>query len=79
MSLEERTLLLLGESGMEKLNRAHVILFGVGGVGGYVAEALARAGVGHLTLVDADVVADSNRNRQIIALCSTVGQPKVRT
>lgn len=77
MSLEERTLLLLGESGMEKLNRAHVILFGVGGVGGYVAEALARAGVGHLTLVDADVVADSNRNRQIIALCSTVGQPKV--
>ncbi len=76
MSLEERTLLLLGQEGVENLNRAHVIVFGVGGVGGYAAEALARAGIGRLTLVDADVVADSNRNRQILALCSTVGRPK---
>lgn len=76
MALEERTRLLLGDSGVEKLKNAHVILFGLGGVGGYTAEALARAGVGRLTLVDADVVSDTNRNRQILALCSTVGQPK---
>ena len=78
MALEERTRLLLGDAGIEKLKNAHVILFGVGGVGGYTAEALARAGVGRLTLVDADAVSDSNRNRQILALCSTVGRPKVQ-
>ncbi len=76
MAMEERSLLLLGAEGIAKLKAAHVILFGVGGVGSYVAEALARAGVGRLTIVDADVVADSNRNRQLIALCSTVGKPK---
>ena len=76
MAMEERTRLLLGDSGVEKLARAHVILFGLGGVGGYVAEALARAGIGRLTLVDADTLSDSNRNRQLLALCSTVGQPK---
>lgn len=76
MSIEERTALLLGAEGVARLRRAHVILFGVGGVGSYTAEALARAGVGRLTIVDADVVADSNRNRQLIALCSTVGLPK---
>ena len=65
MALEERTRLLLGDEGIERLKKAHVILFGVGGVGGYTAEALARAGVGRLTLVDADAVSDSNRNRQI--------------
>lgn len=76
MAMEERTRLLLGDSGVEKLARARVILFGLGGVGGYVAEALARAGIGRLTLVDADTLSDSNRNRQLLALCSTVGQPK---
>lgn len=74
---ESRTALLVGEEGIAALKNAHVILFGVGGVGGYVAEALARAGVGRLTLVDDDVVAESNLNRQLIALTSTVGQPKV--
>lgn len=77
MAFDERTRLLLGDTAVDKLEAAHVIVFGVGGVGGYVVEALARAGVGKLTLVDADEVADSNRNRQIIALQSTVGMPKV--
>jgi tRNA A37 threonylcarbamoyladenosine dehydratase len=77
MSLMERTVLLLGEGGAAKLENAHVIVFGLGGVGGYAAEALARSGIGRLTLVDADAVADSNRNRQLLALCSTVGLPKV--
>lgn len=75
-AFESRTALLLGRQGVQKLQNAHVILFGVGGVGGYVAEALARAGVGRLTLVDDDRVAESNLNRQIIALTSTLGQPK---
>ncbi len=74
---ERRTALLLGEEGLDALHKAHVILFGVGGVGGYVAEALARSGVGRLTLVDDDTVAPSNLNRQIIALNSTIGQDKV--
>ncbi len=77
MSLQERTELVLGADGILKLQNAHVIIFGVGGVGGYVAEGLARAGVGKLTLIDADCVSDSNRNRQIIALSSTIGKPKV--
>lgn len=77
MAFDERTRLLLGDTAVDKLEAAHVMVFGVGGVGGYVVEALARAGVGKLTLVDADEVADSNRNRQIIALQSTVGMPKV--
>ena len=72
-AFESRTAMLLGEAGVEKLRRAHVVLFGLGGVGGYVAEALARAGVGTLTLVDDDRVAESNLNRQIIALTSNVG------
>ena len=72
-----RTALLLGEAGMHKLKRAHVILFGVGGVGGYAAEALARSGVGQISLVDKDVVSESNINRQIIATTKTVGRPKV--
>lgn len=77
-AFESRTAMLLGEDGVEKLRRAHVILFGVGGVGGYVAEALARAGVGALTLVDDDRVAESNLNRQIIALTTTLGRPKTQ-
>lgn len=71
-----RTRSLLGEEGMTKLQDAKVAVFGVGGVGGYVAEALARSGVGHLVLVDKDVVSESNINRQIIALTSTVGRSK---
>lgn len=76
--MEERTALLLGEEGMARLRAAHVILFGLGGVGGHAAEALARAGVGQLTLVDADTVAESNLNRQILALRSNLGQPKAQ-
>ena len=72
-----RTRLLLGDEGMEKLKNARVAVFGVGGVGGYAVEALARSGVGALDLIDDDVVAPSNLNRQIIALQSTVGKPKV--
>ena len=71
----ERTEQLLGS--LEKLNNAHVVVFGVGGVGGYVVEALVRSGVGEITVVDKDVVSLSNINRQIIALHSTVGMPKV--
>ncbi len=77
MAFDERTRLLVGNEAVDRLKAAHVIVFGVGGVGGYTTEALARAGVGKLTLVDADVVSDSNRNRQLLALTSTVGQPKV--
>ncbi len=71
-----RTALLLGEEGVQKLKKAHVAVFGVGGVGGYVVEALARSGVGAFTLIDPDKVSESNINRQIIALHSTVGQYK---
>lgn len=73
-----RTARLIGEENIEKLSRAHVALFGVGGVGGYVAEALVRSGVGEMTLFDNDVVAQSNLNRQIIALHSTLGKKKVQ-
>ena len=68
---------VLGEDGIEKLNNSRVIVFGVGGVGGFCAEALCRAGVGQIDIVDGDVVSVSNLNRQIIALHSTVGMPKV--
>ncbi|MBQ8229200.1 MAG: tRNA threonylcarbamoyladenosine dehydratase [Clostridia bacterium] len=71
-----RTALLLGEEGVKKLNNARVAVFGVGGVGGYVVEALARSGVGALDLIDKDRVSESNINRQIIALHSTVGRLK---
>lgn len=69
--------MLLGREAMERLARARVAVFGVGGVGGYVAEALARSGVGALDLVDGDKVAITNLNRQIFALRSTLGQYKV--
>ncbi len=72
-----RTERLIGAAALEKLKCAHVAVFGVGGVGGYAVEALARTGVGELTLVDSDVVSLSNLNRQIIALHSTVGRLKV--
>lgn len=73
----ERTALLLAESDLEKLFKSKVALFGVGGVGGHCAEALARAGIGRLHLVDKDVVVVSNLNRQLIATRSAIGQPKV--
>lgn len=73
----ERTALLLGEEGIERLSNANICVFGIGGVGGYVCEALARSGVGHFLLVDNDEVSVSNLNRQIIARVSTVGRPKV--
>lgn len=72
-----RTELLLGAEAMEKLKNSRVAVFGVGGVGGYAVEALARSGIGALDLIDDDIVSESNINRQIIALRSTVGQPKV--
>ena len=72
-----RTERLLGKENMEKLAAARVCIFGIGGVGGYVAEALARSGVGHLELVDNDVICLSNLNRQIIATHETLGQYKV--
>ena len=77
--MDERFLrneMLWGKDGQARLTAAHVIVFGLGGVGSYVAECLARAGVGELTLVDSDTVALSNLNRQLEALDSTVGLPK---
>ena len=71
-----RTRFLLGDTAMEKLKNAHVAVFGLGGVGGYVVEALARSGVGRLTLVDHDKVSLSNINRQILATVDTVGMEK---
>lgn len=71
-----RSEMLLGEEAIAKLAAAHVAVFGLGGVGSYCAEALARGGVGHLTIVDDDVIAESNINRQLYALTSTVGQAK---
>ncbi len=72
-----RTEMLLGQEAIKKLKTARVAVFGVGGVGGYVVEALARSGVGVLDLIDKDTVSVSNINRQIIALQSNVGQSKV--
>lgn len=68
--------MLLGKTAMEKLRQSHVIVFGIGGVGSYAAEGLARAGIGALTLVDNDTVGESNLNRQLCALHSTLGQNK---
>lgn len=72
-----RTELLLGKDNMEKLKKAHVIVFGVGGVGGYVVEALARSGIYRFTLVDNDIVSETNINRQIIATYDALGELKV--
>lgn len=76
MEIYERTDNLIGKTNREKLGRAHIAVFGIGGVGSYVCEALARAGVGKLTLIDGDTVAPSNINRQLIALKSTIGKSK---
>ncbi len=72
-----RTALLIGEDGIEKLSKARVAVFGVGGVGGFVCEALARSGIGEFDLIDSDTVATSNLNRQIIATQDTIGKYKV--
>ncbi len=72
-----RQRLLMGDTAMERLAQATVAVFGVGGVGSYVVEALARSGVGRLLLVDHDQVSPTNLNRQLIALHSTLGQRKV--
>lgn len=74
----ERTSLLMGPDKMERFRRAHVLVVGTGGVGAYAAEMLVRAGIGRLTLLDADRVQPSNINRQLCALHSTVGEEKVR-
>ncbi len=71
-----RTAYLLGDEAVERLKRSSVILFGVGGVGSFCAEALARAGIGKLCLVDPDAVSESNLNRQLVALRSTIGRNK---
>lgn len=72
----ERTEILIGEEGMEKLKKSHVAIFGIGGVGGYVAEILTRSGVGKIDLIDNDTVSETNINRQIIALTETIGKYK---
>ena len=72
-----RSQMLLGQAAMERLYRARVAVFGLGGVGGYAVEALARAGIGALDLVDSDTISLSNLNRQILAVHSTLGLPKV--
>ena len=72
-----RTAMLLGNDAMERLHKARVAVFGIGGVGGYTVEALARAGIGQLDLIDSDTVSLSNINRQLLATHSTVGMPKV--
>ena len=76
MGIFDRTQLLLGAAAMEKLKQSRVAVFGLGGVGGYVAEGLARSGVGRLELIDHDTISESNINRQLLALHSTVGLPK---
>ena len=73
---QERTCQLFGEEAMSRLRNAHVLVVGIGGVGAYAAEMLCRAGIGRLTLVDADTVQPSNINRQLPALHSTVGLAK---
>ncbi|MBQ4562922.1 MAG: tRNA threonylcarbamoyladenosine dehydratase [Lachnospiraceae bacterium] len=72
-----RTEMMFGKDGIERLRNAHVAVFGIGGVGGHVVEALVRSGVGRITLIDNDRVAESNLNRQIIATQQTIGMDKV--
>ena len=72
-----RTAMLIGEAALERLSSARVAIFGIGGVGGYVAEALARSGVGQFDLIDSDTVNITNINRQIIATHDTIGRFKV--
>lgn len=73
---QERTELLIGKDKIEKLQGAHVLVVGLGGVGAYAAESLCRAGIGEMTIVDGDLLHPSNKNRQLPALESTIGKPK---
>lgn len=73
----QRTTLLLGNDAITRLRQSRILVVGVGGVGAYAAEMLVRAGIGHMTLIDSDDVSTTNINRQLIALQSTIGQPKV--
>jgi len=74
---QKRSKMLIGQEALVKLQNAKVAVFGVGGVGGFAVEALARSAVGSLVLIDADEVEESNLNRQIVALRSTIGESKV--
>jgi tRNA A37 threonylcarbamoyladenosine dehydratase len=78
MSWLERTELLVQKEGLEKLKKANILVVGLGGVGSYAAEFIARAGVGKMTIVDGDVFDETNKNRQLLALDSTIGQSKAR-
>lgn len=73
-----RTELLLGKDRIERLSRSHVLIVGLGGVGAYAAEMICRAGIGKMTIIDADTINESNLNRQLPALCSTLGLPKAK-
>lgn len=73
----KRTLSLIGEENLAKIQKSNILLIGLGGVGGYVAEALIRAGIENITLIDGDIITNSNKNRQILALSSTIGKDKV--
>ncbi len=73
-----RTELLIGKENLDKLAASHVLIAGLGGVGGYAAEQLCRAGIGRFTIIDGDIISPSNRNRQIIALTSNEGKPKAQ-
>ena len=73
---KQRTNILIGDEGVERLANAHVMVVGLGGVGAYAAEQLARAGIGEMTIVDSDTVSATNKNRQLLALDSTVGRLK---
>ena len=77
MEWYSRTQLLVGEEGVNKLRNSHVLVVGVGGVGAYAAEQLARAGIGKMTIIDSDTVNITNKNRQLLALDSTIGRAKV--
>ena len=72
-----RTRLLFGDESIKRLQNAHVLVVGVGGVGAYAAEMVVRAGIGALTIIDGDTVSESNLNRQLVALHSTLGKSKV--
>ena len=76
MEFLSRSELLIGQSGLDKMKQSHVLVVGLGGVGSYAAEALVRAGVGQITIVDGDRVVQSNINRQLQALHSTIGESK---
>lgn len=76
-AITQRTAILVNDNGLEKLENANIFIAGCGGVGSFVIEALARAGIGKLTIVDMDIVDPSNINRQLVALHSTIGMPKV--